>query len=162
MFTGKARSPPLSGVPERCITWVGSGLTCKHYTRLERLARHKHSSLLRKLVNYARKKFYSIGPRTTVANDETAATTTTIFRLRNFVARHRSICSSPLKMRWLCGSIRTKLAPFCHKKLNALAYCNFATGACFKIPLHIFLKKRMRSLRLKSKCTSLLLFCHSF
>jgi hypothetical protein len=43
--------------PERC-----SGLTCKHYTRLERLARDKHSSLLRKSVNYGRKKFYSTGP----------------------------------------------------------------------------------------------------
>jgi len=33
-------------------------------TRLERLARNKHSSWLRKLVNYGRKKFYNIGPRT--------------------------------------------------------------------------------------------------
>jgi len=30
---------------------------------LERLARDKHSSLLRKFVNYYRKKFYSTGPR---------------------------------------------------------------------------------------------------
>jgi hypothetical protein len=37
---------------------VGSGLTHKQ-TRLERLARDKHSSLLRKCVNYGRKKFYS-------------------------------------------------------------------------------------------------------
>jgi hypothetical protein len=29
--------------------------------RLERLARDKHSSLLRKYVNYGRKKFYSTG-----------------------------------------------------------------------------------------------------
>jgi hypothetical protein len=29
--------------------------------RLERLARDKHSSLLRKSVNYGRKKFYSTG-----------------------------------------------------------------------------------------------------
>jgi hypothetical protein len=32
-------------------------------TRLESLARDKHSSLLRKSVNYDRKKFYNIGPR---------------------------------------------------------------------------------------------------
>jgi hypothetical protein len=29
---------------------------------LERSARDKHSSLLRKFVNYRRKKFYNIGP----------------------------------------------------------------------------------------------------
>ncbi len=33
----------------------------KHHTRLERLARDKHSSLLRKGVTYGRKKFYNIG-----------------------------------------------------------------------------------------------------
>jgi hypothetical protein len=32
------------------------------YARLERLARDKHSSLFRKLVDYVRKKFYNIGP----------------------------------------------------------------------------------------------------
>jgi hypothetical protein len=30
---------------------------------VERLAKGKHSSLLRKSVNYVRKKFYSTGPR---------------------------------------------------------------------------------------------------
>ncbi len=30
---------------------------------LEKLARDEHSSLLQKLVNYGRKKFYDIGPR---------------------------------------------------------------------------------------------------
>ncbi len=30
---------------------------------MERLAKDKHSSLLRKSVNYVRKKFYSTGPR---------------------------------------------------------------------------------------------------
>ncbi len=34
----------------------------KHYTRLERLARDKHSSLLRKSVNYCRNKFCDTGP----------------------------------------------------------------------------------------------------
>jgi len=38
------------------------GLTHKHEARPEELARAKHSSLLRKLVNYDRKKFYDIGP----------------------------------------------------------------------------------------------------
>ncbi len=48
--------------PDRCNTRVGSGLTCKQ-TRLERLARNKHSSLLRKSVNYGRNKFFRTRPR---------------------------------------------------------------------------------------------------
>jgi hypothetical protein len=39
---------------------VGSSLACKHYTRLERLAKDMDSSLLQKSVNYGRKKFYNI------------------------------------------------------------------------------------------------------
>ncbi len=35
----------------------------KQLTRLERLARDKHSSLSQKSVNYDRKKFYSTGCR---------------------------------------------------------------------------------------------------
>jgi|APCry1669189369_1035219.scaffolds.fasta_scaffold381320_1 hypothetical protein len=34
-----------------------------HWTRLERLAREKHSGLLFTFVNYGRKKFYNIVPR---------------------------------------------------------------------------------------------------
>jgi hypothetical protein len=63
MFVGKARSLLLSGACERCFIHLGSSLTSKHETRLERLARDKHSSLLRKSVNYGQKKFYNIGPR---------------------------------------------------------------------------------------------------
>ncbi len=62
MFMGKARGLPQGRVPERCFTWVGSGLTRKFQTRLERLARDKNSSLLQKSVNYGCKKFYRIGP----------------------------------------------------------------------------------------------------
>ncbi len=39
------------------------GLTHRHYTSMEMLAIDKHSCLLRKSVNYDRKKFYSTGPR---------------------------------------------------------------------------------------------------
>jgi len=60
MFVGEARSLSYSGAPERSLTLVGSGLTRKHWTRLERLARDKNSSLW-KSVNYDRKKFYSTG-----------------------------------------------------------------------------------------------------
>jgi hypothetical protein len=47
---------------ERFFTRAGSGLTRKHETRLERLARDKHLSLLRKSVNYGRKSFIVQAP----------------------------------------------------------------------------------------------------
>ncbi len=62
MFVGKARSLPESGVLFGCSTQVGYSLTHKHQSRLERLARDKHSSLLRTFVNYGRKKFYNVDP----------------------------------------------------------------------------------------------------
>jgi hypothetical protein len=37
-------------------------LAHKHKTRLKRLSRDEHSSLLRKFVNYVRKNFYNTGP----------------------------------------------------------------------------------------------------
>ncbi len=51
MFAGKARAYPIEA-HFRCYT-VGQvpGLSHKHPTRLERLARDKHSSLLQKSVN---------------------------------------------------------------------------------------------------------------
>jgi hypothetical protein len=54
MFVGEARSLPWSGLPERGFTWVGSSLTRKHLTRLEKLARDKQ------VVTYGSKKFYNI------------------------------------------------------------------------------------------------------
>jgi hypothetical protein len=66
MFVGKARSQPSIGAPEkfftpgRCFSELGFGPTPKHQTRLERLARDKRSSLLRKFVNYDRKRFYNV------------------------------------------------------------------------------------------------------
>jgi hypothetical protein len=58
--------PPDAALPKDAIqvlhSRAGSGLTCKHKTRLERLAKDKHSSLLRKYVNYGCKKFYNTGP----------------------------------------------------------------------------------------------------
>jgi hypothetical protein len=46
MFVGKARNLPFSGATERCSIQVGSGLTHKHLTRLQRPPRNKY------LVNY--------------------------------------------------------------------------------------------------------------
>jgi hypothetical protein len=42
-------------------TWIGSGLTRNNWIRLERIVRDKHSSLVKKIVNYVRKKFDNIG-----------------------------------------------------------------------------------------------------
>jgi hypothetical protein len=61
LFVGKPESLPFSGAPKRCLLMIGSSLTCKHYTILERLVRSEHSSLLQKLVIYDRKMFYNIG-----------------------------------------------------------------------------------------------------
>ncbi len=62
MFAGKA-GDYLSEAPfKRSALRYAPGLTNKHYTRLERLAGDKHSSLLRESVNYDRKKFYGTGP----------------------------------------------------------------------------------------------------
>jgi hypothetical protein len=58
---GKARSLPKSGASERFLNRVGPCFTYKHYTRLEKLARDKHTSLLQKFVACGRKKFYYIG-----------------------------------------------------------------------------------------------------
>jgi hypothetical protein len=53
----------LSGAPERwSFTQVGSCLTQKHYIKLQRPPRNKHSSLLRKFVIYGCKKYYNIVP----------------------------------------------------------------------------------------------------
>jgi hypothetical protein len=52
MLDDKAKSLPMSGVPERYSSEIGFGLTGKHLSRLEKLARYKHTSLFRKFVNY--------------------------------------------------------------------------------------------------------------
>jgi hypothetical protein len=56
MFVSKGRIFPkgekMKGAPLGQVL----GLTRKHLTRLERLVRNKHSSLLGILVNYGRKK----------------------------------------------------------------------------------------------------------
>jgi hypothetical protein len=57
MFESEARSLPLSGGPERCFTLESTGLSNKHYTRLDRLARDRHSSLLQTFANYGREMF---------------------------------------------------------------------------------------------------------
>ncbi len=54
---------PLKVYIKRCSSLgQAPGLTHKHYTRLERLARDKHFSTWRKYVNYGRKKVYSTSP----------------------------------------------------------------------------------------------------
>ncbi len=57
LFVGKARSLLYGVAPKKCFTQVGSGLTHKHRSKLERLAWHKPSSLL-----YITEKVYNIWP----------------------------------------------------------------------------------------------------
>jgi hypothetical protein len=52
IFVCKIRSLPMSGE----FTRVGSDLTLKHYTRLERPAMHKHYSLFCLFVSYDEEK----------------------------------------------------------------------------------------------------------
>ncbi len=52
MLAGEARGLPKSGALERCFTRLGSGLTRKHFTRLERLVRDKHSSFFGTFIIY--------------------------------------------------------------------------------------------------------------
>jgi hypothetical protein len=63
MFSGKIRGISKSGAPpERCFTPVGSSHTHKHSTRLERLVRDKHFSLLYAFVSYKEKSFIKLAP----------------------------------------------------------------------------------------------------
>ncbi len=57
MFADKVRR-----VPERCSIVIASGLAHKHKTKLEKLARDKHSGSIRIFVNYGVKSFVTLGP----------------------------------------------------------------------------------------------------
>jgi hypothetical protein len=61
MFVGKIRNLPYGGAPERYCTQLSSGLTHIHRTGLVHLAKEKHSTLFRKLVNYGSKMFITLG-----------------------------------------------------------------------------------------------------
>jgi hypothetical protein len=62
MFVRKVGAYP-SGVPKGSSLYSKAlGLFHKHSTRLERLARDKHTSLLRTFANYGRKSFVTLGP----------------------------------------------------------------------------------------------------
>jgi hypothetical protein len=58
MFLAKGQKPALEWSTIR----VGFGLTRKHWSRLERLARDKRSGLLRKFINYGSKSFITLAP----------------------------------------------------------------------------------------------------
>jgi hypothetical protein len=51
-------------------TCLGSGLTCKYETRLGRLTKDKHSSLLCKGVTYGRKSFTTLATEVEFTTDE--------------------------------------------------------------------------------------------
>ncbi len=56
MFAGKARSLPQSGSTQMSIIRVGSGLTHKLKTWLERFVKDKHSGLLGTFVSHKKVK----------------------------------------------------------------------------------------------------------
>jgi hypothetical protein len=61
MFVGKARSLQYKRALERCSTQVGSSLTSKHYTRLERPARDRHWLILPIVSNEEKKVLKHFG-----------------------------------------------------------------------------------------------------
>ncbi len=62
LFVDKARSQSQSGAPERCFTWVGSGITSQTLEKVGKACYGANTSLLRTFVNYNFKQFYDIGP----------------------------------------------------------------------------------------------------
>ncbi len=60
MFAGKAGAYPSEASFSYSTLGCAPDLTDKHLSRLEKLARDKHSSLLRKFVNYGQKIFYTL------------------------------------------------------------------------------------------------------
>jgi hypothetical protein len=64
MFVDKAGAYPSEVKHIYGALLEGRLLTLPANTRLEKLARDRHSSLLPKFVNYGQKRFYNMGPRT--------------------------------------------------------------------------------------------------
>ncbi len=62
LFWGVMPGAYPSGAPEKCFTQVSSGFTHKHYDKLEKLSRDKHTSLLPEFVNNGSKKLCNNGP----------------------------------------------------------------------------------------------------
>ncbi len=58
IFAGKTKRLPKSGALKTCFSRACFVLTCRQYTRVERLTRSKHSSPLRTIVNYIRETYY--------------------------------------------------------------------------------------------------------
>jgi len=63
MLVGTARSLTLQCTACNVLPFLGSDLTSKHHSRLERLAVDKHSNVLQNFVNCVCKKFYNFDPR---------------------------------------------------------------------------------------------------
>ncbi len=59
--TSSEDAPEYFGTKDT-LSLKNENIMCDNQTRLERLATDKHSSLLRKFVNYGCKKFYRISP----------------------------------------------------------------------------------------------------
>jgi hypothetical protein len=68
---------------------------------LERLARDKHSSLLQTLVNYVRKKFYNIGPRSDTSSESATSWKT--------ICVTNDVTGGNVKL-WVDGQVRLNVA----------------------------------------------------
>ncbi len=60
MFAGKAAAYPSEAHFRRSTLGQTAGISNKHQTRLEKLARHKHSNILWKIVNYGQKSLMTL------------------------------------------------------------------------------------------------------
>jgi hypothetical protein len=127
----------------------------KHQTRQEKLARYKHSSLLRKSVNYVQKKFYNIGSLTTTRTFLSGKGRFRIFCLKSVIlSPFQSLPGAPLNLSMcplinaggrtekscanqvkLCRFVNFHLAPtiFVNRHKKCLIYLNQPGGNVIKL-----------------------------
>jgi hypothetical protein len=86
VIADKAGAYPSGASFRGSILGLAPGLSYKHQTSLERLARGKHSSLLRKFVTYVSKKLV---PGSNVINPFTAVICEFLYKPRVFVRMGR-------------------------------------------------------------------------
>jgi hypothetical protein len=107
---------------------VGSCFTNKHYTRVERLARRKRSSLIQKIATYGHKTFYNIGPRSWLRRPSLRRK---LFRCKT-LTEHRTIL-------WINSDIISVVGNSTHdlmfegsKPFNAWLYTRTITRLCIE------------------------------
>jgi hypothetical protein len=126
MFDSKAGTYPRVET-SRCFTLgYTPGLTQKLYIRLESSKRGKHSSLLQTFVNYGRKKFSKIGPRTVVADSD----------------KHASLLYYGIKC--VCKKFYSASPWNLFKNKKASKLLLLSSGPCYKTSLKCWCNKLVR------------------